>query len=522
MSILAKLVKIGSIEGEDENVVLRRQFMIYQGLGMSIGGVLWGTLLVFFGYHYPAITPYSYVLITAFNFWLFAKVKSFALARNLQTVISMFLPFILQWTLGGFVVSGGVMLWSILAMVLSISYQNLKTSLVWLLIYIGLTVISFWFDDFFKAQFDMGVSDNVSKIFQISNVVVVSIIILLLFVYFVTVNSKNMERVKQTYGKLITAEKLAALGQVAAGVAHEVNTPLGAIKSSAEESMHAFHDVLDEMIWMSTNFTAEERDIFFSYLVHVQTSQESLSTKEEREIKKAMRERFSELGIENSHFLSDRLVQVGILEVGDELATLANQPHFEKMVMMLYNVLNQQRSNQTIQLAVDKASRVVKALKTYLHSSSGEEMKSTNIRDNIETVLTIYQNRLKQGVKVIKNYADVPEILSHADQLNQVWTNLIVNAVQAMDNKGILTIGIQQLGDQVEVTFKDSGSGIPLDVQSKIFDPFFTTKGSGEGSGLGLHIIKRILEEHHATITFESVQGEGTTFFVRLPILKPV
>ena len=225
--------------------------------------------------------------------------------------------------------------------------------------------------------------------------------------------------------------------------------------------------------------------------------------------------------VENSRFLADRLVQVGIYEVSPAMEQLVTIPEFEKLVMLTYNILNQQKSNQTIQLAVEKASRIVKALKTYLHTTGSEEPEPTDLKANMETVLTIHHNRLKQGVEVIKNYDEVPEVLAFPDQLNQIWTNLIVNAVQAMDNKGTLTLGIKNDGDFVTVSIKDTGKGIPKEIQGKIFDPFFTTKVSGEGSGLGLDIIKRILDDHSAKISFESEEGKGTTFYVKLPINKP-
>jgi signal transduction histidine kinase len=521
MSLLNDISRIGSLPSDDENTTLRKQFMIYQGLGMSMGGILWGSLLVFFGYPYPSVTPFGYVVLTAINFYIFDKSRNFSLASNIQTVISMFLPFILQWTLGGFVVSGGVMLWSILALYVSISYQNLKSILVWLVVYVALIGISFWFDDYFAREFNMGVSAFVSKIFQISNVVAVTSMILILFMYFVTVNMKNIDKVKTTFSQLISSEKLAVLGQISAGVAHEVNTPLGAIKSSAEESSKAFGEILVDFIWLTRALSDKEKDMFVEFLATSNPSTQTLSTIEEREIRKRLKGRLEELGISNSRFIADRLVQVGIYEATPALERISHQEHFEKLMMIVYNILNQQKSNQTIQLAVDKASRIIKALKTYLHDSAKDEAEPISLRNNLETVLTIYHNRLKQGIKVIKNYDEVPDVMGHPDQLNQVWTNLIVNAAQAMDNHGILTIGIKTEGNFVVVSIRDTGKGIPKDIQNKIFEPFFTTKISGEGSGLGLDIIKRILNDHAATIDFQSSEGEGTIFYVRLPINNP-
>lgn len=327
-------------------------------------------------------------------------------------------------------------------------------------------------------------------------------------------------KLKNTHAKLIQSEKMAVLGQLAANIAHEVNTPLGAIKSSSEESMNTFPEILHDLSWLMHTLSEEDKKAFVEFLVTSNPASQTLSTKEEREIKKKIRDTFTELGVENNRYLADRLVQVGIYDIQPELRNIAGHEHFGKLMQLTYTILNQQRSNQTVHLAVEKASRIVKALKTYIHTSNSDEMDTINIRDNIETVLTIYHNRLKQGIQVVKNYEDVHDIVGYPDKLNQVWTNLIVNAVQAMDNSGILTIGIKQEGNYAMVSIHDTGKGIPKSIESKIFDPFFTTKRKGEGSGLGLDIIKRIVEEHNATISFRSIEGEGTTFYVQLPTVK--
>jgi signal transduction histidine kinase len=141
-------------------------------------------------------------------------------------------------------------------------------------------------------------------------VVAVTSMILLLFLYFVTVNMENMEIVKQTYSKLIISEKLAVLGQLSAGVAHEVNTPLGAIKSSAEESSKAFEEILKDFIWLTQSLSDKDKDMFVAFVATSSPSTQTLSTIEEREIKKRIRGRLDELGVTNSRFIADRLVQL--------------------------------------------------------------------------------------------------------------------------------------------------------------------------------------------------------------------
>ncbi|HAJ63625.1 MAG TPA: hybrid sensor histidine kinase/response regulator, partial [Cyanobacteria bacterium UBA8543] len=140
-----------------------------------------------------------------------------------------------------------------------------------------------------------------------------------------------------------------------------------------------------------------------------------------------------------------------------------------------------------------------------------------NIIEGIETVLTLYQNQLKHGVKIIRNYQELPPIRCYFDELNQVWTNLIHNGLQAMNNQGTLTLDAQLQNGYLQVSITDSGKGIPQEIQEKIFQPFFTTKLPGEGSGLGLDIVKKIVEKHRGTIEFESVPGQ-TTFTVSLPL----
>lgn len=516
--ILMKLLQIGSKYGDSDLVAFQKKFLIYQGTAMSGGGVLWGCLLLFAGIPAPSIVPFGYIVLTAANFWFFHKTRNLSIVRHIQTSISLVLPFALQWWLGGFEQSGAVMLWAILALASSASYLDLRSSLFWLGAFILLTVGSFYADDYLKLHFSNHFPDKVTRLFLLLNIIFNATIFLALFLFYVETQKRITNELMKTYTKLLSSEKLAALGQVSAGVAHEVNTPLGAIKSSAEESSIAFLENITKLPVILSKMTPEEKDTFVELVSTSKPHSQALSTIEEREKKKELRSQLEDLGVENARFVADRLVQVGLYDVTPAMKKLARLPQFEGLIMIAYNMLNQQKNNMTIIMAVDKASRAVKALKTYLHTTGSETPEPTNIKDNIETVLTIYHNRLKQGVKVVKQYEDVPKVNVFPDQVNQVWTNLIVNAVQAMDNKGTLTISIYQEDNYVVVSIQDTGKGIPKAIEGKIFEPFFTTKVSGEGSGLGLDIIKRILDSHSAKISFESEEGVGTTFYVKLPI----
>jgi signal transduction histidine kinase len=124
---------------------------------------------------------------------------------------------------------------------------------------------------------------------------------------------------------------------------------------------------------------------------------------------------------------------------------------------------------------------------------------------------------MKHGIELIKEFEPVPQLMCYPDELNQVWTNIIHNAIQAMDNKGILAIKLRSDENFIRICITDSGKGIPESIKDRIFEPFFTSKPKGEGSGLGLDIVKKIIEKHNGMIKVESKPGK-TTFCISLPI----
>jgi signal transduction histidine kinase len=179
------------------------------------------------------------------------------------------------------------------------------------------------------------------------------------------------------------------------------------------------------------------------------------------------------------------------------------------------------KNSQNIKTAVDRASKIVFALKSYARNDQAQEMVLANIPESIDTVLTIYHNQLKQGINLTKKFDQVPQIYCYPDELNQVWTNLIHNAAQAMNGTGDLSISLEKLdATSLQISVSDTGIGIPPENLEKIFDAFYTTKPAGEGSGLGLYIVKQIIEKHQGCISVKSELGKGTTVFVKFPLLN--
>jgi signal transduction histidine kinase len=259
-----------------------------------------------------------------------------------------------------------------------------------------------------------------------------------------------------------------------------------------------------------------QNQFFEKLLLAVPTQQGHSTAKEERKIRKEIDNHLSANGIHNAQELADIFTDIGIFQVQNYVNYL-KEDESKNTLQMTYEIANVNKSMQTILSATEKASKVVFALKSYAHQDQHEQKSLFSCIQTIDNVLTIYSNQLKQGITVVKHYDEDIAILCYPDELMQVWTNLIHNAIQAMNHQGTLTIATISKKDAVEIQITDTGGGIPVAIQDKIFNAFFTTKKLGEGTGLGLDIVKKIVTKHNGKIWFQSIEGEGTTFFVEIP-----
>ncbi|HAG80523.1 MAG TPA: hybrid sensor histidine kinase/response regulator [Cyanobacteria bacterium UBA12227] len=329
---------------------------------------------------------------------------------------------------------------------------------------------------------------------------------------------QTLAHLQATQQELIQSEKMAALGQLIAGVAHEINTPLGAIRSSVENIADFLTKKLDQLPLFFQELSPELQQKFFALLQNSTQPSTPFSAKEKRQFKRALIGQLQNESIPNADTIADTLVDLGIYEDISPFLPLLQAPESQTILNTAYQLASVKKSTTTIMTAADRATKVVFALKTYSRYEFSDRKINANLIEGIETILTLYENHLKHKVDVIRNYEkNLPSIPCYPDELNQVWTNLIHNSLQAMKNKGSLKIDVNQHDGNFVVRITDSGEGIPPEIMPKIFDPFFTTKPPGEGSGLGLDIVKKIIDKHQGRIDVESELGK-TTFKVSLPI----
>lgn len=268
---------------------------------------------------------------------------------------------------------------------------------------------------------------------------------------------KALENLRQSQNKLIQSEKLASLGQLVAGIAHEINNPVNFISAGVDSLKTNLEEILQVL------------DVY-----HAITS----------------------LNVE------DKL---------KEIEELKEKVEYNEAIAEITSLIN------SIKNGTKRTTDIVKGLRTFSRMDE-DIIKTADIHEGLDTTLILLHNRYKDRIDIIRNYGNIPQIECFPSQLNQVFMNILANAVDAIEGKGIITISTSIKNEIIQISIKDTGRGIRENLKEKIFEPFFTTKEIGKGTGLGLSISHGIIEKHTGIIDFKSEVGTGSEFIISLPL----
>lgn len=339
-------------------------------------------------------------------------------------------------------------------------------------------------------------------------------------------------RTREAEMRMRQQEKLAALGRLSAGLAHELNNPAAAGQRAAKQLQESIATIQTRLLKLCDElFPDGQREL----IIQLQEEALAYSAKAPRLDPLTQSDREDELcdwldqqDIANGWKLAPILVAGGIN--AERLTKLANHlsaAALTEALNWLTETLALSGLVREVEQSTTRISQLVKAIKSYSYMDQAP-LQEVDLHEGLENTLTILHHKLKYGITVNREYApDLPHLYAYGSELNQVWTNLIDNAVYALkkamkqeDESFTPTISIRtvRLEDKILIEITDNGSGIPSEIQPRIFEPFFTTKGVGEGSGLGLDIVRRIIvQRHKGDIRIASKPGE-TKFSICLPI----
>ncbi len=333
--------------------------------------------------------------------------------------------------------------------------------------------------------------------------------------------TNTLNDLKNTQVKLVQSEKMAALGQLVASVAHEINTPSGAINSAIDEINRDYVDILNDLIIVTDTLPEDKKVLYLNTCKKIIGSDKTNSTSEVRKQARAIKNLDVISSLSDATFYSRLLAQVGFTDDSiKEIEPLFSYEFGPMVINSFHNIGMSQIHVRDIRIAISRIIQLVKALKTYSRIDNETE-SYTSLKDDLENTLIILHNKTKRAITIEKEFDDLPNVKCYPGRLNQVWTNLIHNSIQAMNGSGTIILRLKNIDEEwVSVEVEDNGPGISDDVLPHIFDPYFTTNAKGEGTGLGLSISKEIIDEHSGEIEVLTEPGK-TCFKIKIPVIKP-
>lgn len=318
-------------------------------------------------------------------------------------------------------------------------------------------------------------------------------------------NADLERKVEERSAQVVRSEKLAALGSLAAGLAHELNSPLQALRFAAE----GLAEVPAPAVLTGLESEQAERILQAARTVRPAVLADGAS------IRDILASRLEAAGLSSDARLAERLADLGIPDPDEAtLARVRDAP--EEVISAVREACARDAYRLALADSLGRITAVVQALRVYTHRDHRGTPAVTDLAEQIDAVLELSKTRIGGGIRILRDYAGLPKYRCYTDKLQQVWMALIDNALDAVGETGTLAVHGRETSEGIQVSVEDSGPGIPEDLAHRIFEPFFTTKPAGEGYGLGLATALEIVRSHRGRLEFESRPGR-TVFTVSLP-----
>ncbi|MEJ2614436.1 MAG: ATP-binding protein [Ignavibacteriaceae bacterium] len=316
-------------------------------------------------------------------------------------------------------------------------------------------------------------------------------------------------------------EKVSALGKLAAGIAHEMNNPAAAIDRISEELKKRWKQNFDltEALF-KYNITPEIIKNLLETANIKNTEKNKISPLQRIQKEDELNNWLSDRGIRCRNEVAETLTDAGFSPADlDVIFKSVQIETFQNILNWLENLLSSEHLIKDLEDASERITMLVDAIKSHVHMDRAEDLYKTDIHKDIEDTLILLGYKIRdKNIKVNKIFCnDLPEVEVHIGELNQVWTNIIDNAIYAVQQNGEIIIKTECDDKNLTVRISDNGAGIPKEILSRIFDPFFTTKKVGEGTGIGLDIVKNVISHHNGEIKVNSIPGK-TEFIIHLPV----
>jgi signal transduction histidine kinase len=515
-----------SMPGDDEESRRRKALFTLALILLIPFGMVWAALYFVYGEPAAALAAVSYVAVTIAGIVLLFRFRNFALFWWTELALAFPVPVAQQLLLGGFVGSSAVILWSFLAVLLIVMFVGAREAWWWFGAFVVAVVAGPLLQPYVRVQ-------NHLPTWLISAFFVLNIIsvcaVSLVFLHSFGRDRRKLRELEVGYLNqemmLRQADKLATLGTLAAGMAHELNNPaaaaargVGQLRPLIERLQSAYLELCEAGSPQLAASIQRADELIRQGARQVM----SLSPLELSDRAEEMAQWLRGLGVDDPADAAEALADLGCTRAQLTQLTSALPPtRIPAFLSWMAGAGDAHKLLAEIAEGAGRISQIVGAMRSYAYLDQAP-VQEVDITEGLDNTLVLLGSKLKTGVVIHRDYAEhLPRIQAHGRELNQVWTNIIENAIDAIDAHGTVTIHTAARDGYVLAEIADDGPGIPPEVIARVFDPFFTTKPPGKGTGLGLNISHNVVvQEHKGRIEVDSQPGR-TAFRVFLPTAVP-